>query len=319
MRNLRFLALLGLLTVTLGLPTHGATWDWVVQKVTGNVVFATQGTRALALEPARILKRGDIVQTGANGRVRLVRTSESVFIGPNTIASIAKRPTPGMRTTVLLERGSSEFQIQKRSKAHFSVETPYLVAIVKGTTFKVNVGARTARVSVTEGRVQVKSLISGNYTDIVAGQTAIVNSSGELDVSGAGQQSPIYQGQPRAPMSLGLSLGGNGVGNLGIGSQLAIGQTGVGVNTNASVSGSGVAAGVNANANVGGTIGANVNANASVGGSGIGAGVNTNANVAGSGIGVGVNTNVGGGGLGLGVGVNVGGLGLGLGIGGRGR
>jgi hypothetical protein len=304
-RNLRFIALLGLLTITLGLPTHGASWDWLVQKVTGKVVFTTPGARALALEPARILKRGDIVQTGANGRVRLARTSESVFIGPNTIASIAKRPTPGMRTTVLLERGSSDFQIQKRSKAHFSVETPYLVAIVKGTTFKVNVGARSARVSVTEGRVQVKSLISGNYTDIVAGQTAIVNSAGELDVSGSGQQSPIYQGQPRAPMTLGLSVGGDGLGNLGIGSQLAIGQTGVGVNTSASVSGSGVAAGVNANANVSG--------------SGIGAGVNTSANVAGTGIGVGVSTNVGGGGLGLGVGVNVGGLGLGIGIGGRGH
>ena len=283
MRNLRFIALLGLLTISLGLPTHGATWDWVVQKVTGNVVFTTQGARALALEPARVLKRGDVVQTGANGRVRLVRTSESVFIGPNTLASIAKRPTPGMRTTVLLQRGSSDFQIQKRSKAHFSVETPYLVAIVKGTTFKVNVGARSARVSVIEGRVQVKSLISGNYTDIVAGQTATVNSSGELDVFG-GQQSPIYQGQPRAPMSLGLSLGSNGLGDVDIGSQLAIGQTGVGVNTSASVSGSGVAAGVNASANVAGT-----------------------------GIGVGVNTNVSGGGLGLGVGVNVGGLGIGLG------
>ena len=301
MRNLRFIALLGLLTVSLGLPTHGATWDWVVQKVTGNVVFSTQGARALALEPARVLKRGDVVRTGANGRVRLVRTSESVFIGPNTIASIAKRPTPGMRTTVLVERGSSEFQIQKRSKAHFSVETPYLVAIVKGTTFQVKVGARSARVSVEEGRVQVKSLISGNYTDIVAGQSATVNSSGELDVSGAGLNSPIYQGQPRAPMTLGLSVGSNGLGNLGIGSQLAVGQTGVGVNTSASVSGSGVAAGVNTNA--------------SVSGSGIGAGVNTNANVGGGGIGVGVNANVGGGGIG--VGVNVGGLGVGLGIGGR--
>ena len=319
MRNLRFFALLGLLTMFLGLPTHGASWDWVVQKVTGNVVFTTLGARALALEPARILKRGDVVQTGANGRVRLVRTSESVFIGPNTVASIARRPTPGMRTTVLLERGSSEFQIQKRSKAHFSVETPYLVAIVKGTTFKVNVGARSARVSVAEGRVQVKSLISGNYTDIVAGQSAIVNSSGELDVSGAGQHFPIYQGQPRAPVSLGLSLGSNGLGGVGIGSQVAVGQTGVGVNTNASISGSGVAAGVNANANVAGTVGANVNASANVSGSGIGAGVNTNANVAGTGIGVGVNTDVGGGGLGLGVGVNVGRIGLGLGLGGRGR
>ena len=173
--------------------------------------------RRLALEPTRILKRGDVVRTGANGRVRLARTEESVFIGPNTIASIAKRPTPGMRTTVLLERGSSEFQIRKRSKAHFSVETPYLVAIVKGTTFKVTVGGRSARVSVTEGKVQVKSLVSGEYTDIVAGQSAVVNSSGDLDVSGKGSKSPIEQGQPRAPMSLGLSLGSNGVGNVGIG------------------------------------------------------------------------------------------------------
>ncbi len=290
MSRLRLITLLSFLTVCMGPPTYGAAWDWVVQKVSGDVVFTTAGTKGLALEPARILKRGDVVRTGANGRVRLARTEESVFIGPNTIASIAKRPTPGMRTTVLLERGSSEFQIRKRSKAHFSVETPYLVAIVKGTTFKVTVGGRSARVSVTEGKVQVKSLVSGEYTDIVAGQSAFVNSSGDLDVSGKGSKSPIEQGQPRAPMSLGLSLGSNGVGNVGIGAQVAAGQTQVGVSSSASVSGGGIAAGVNTSANVGGT-----------------------------GIAAGVNTNVGGGGLGLGVGVNVGGLGLNLGLGGRRR
>ena len=288
MSRLRLITLLGFLTVCMGPPTYGAAWDWIVQKVSGDVVFTSPGSKGLALEPARVLRRGDIVRTGANGRVRLARTEESVFIGPNTIASIAKRPTPGMRTTVLVERGSSEFQIRKRSKAHFSVETPYLVAIVKGTTFKVTVGARSARVSVTEGKVQVKSLAGGNYTDIVAGQSAVVNSSGDLDVSGTGSQFPIQQGQPRAPMTLGLSLGSNDAGNLGVGAQVAAGQTQVGVNSSASVSGGGVAAGVNANANVGGT-----------------------------GIGAGVNTSVGSGGIGLGV--NVGGLGLNLGLGGRRR
>jgi hypothetical protein len=66
---------------------------------------------------------------------------------------------PGM-TRVLQNMGSVLFQVDHRQSPHFSVETPLLAAIVKGTIFEVTVGANDTLVSVTDGLVQVQSTAS---------------------------------------------------------------------------------------------------------------------------------------------------------------
>ncbi|CAN0589684.1 unnamed protein product, partial [Ectocarpus sp. 12 AP-2014] len=53
------------------------------------------------------------------------------------------------------------FKVDKRKDKHFRVETPYMAAVVKGTTFNVTVGAQGTTVQVTEGAVEVSTLDGG--------------------------------------------------------------------------------------------------------------------------------------------------------------
>jgi hypothetical protein len=186
MRRTFVLLLSGITLLTVSLTSHGNPWGWLVQKTTGNAVYSLNGTAQLAVQKGLVFDRGTTVQTGDNGRVLLARSEESVFIGPLTVASLAAPPT-GMKTTVTLQRGQASFAVSKRSQKHFSVDTPFLAAVVKGTKFDVTVGAFSAQVSVTEGVVEVRALKSGQVAQLLAGQRAIVNDGGNLEVTGKGK------------------------------------------------------------------------------------------------------------------------------------
>jgi hypothetical protein len=156
--------------------------------------------------------------------------------------------------------------VQKKSRAHFSVETPYLVAVVKGTKFKVAVTATYAEVAVQEGRVQVRALKTGKYADIVAGQKALVDKAGNLKLSGKGKFASIMTGSPRAAA---VSQTAGASGNLsagGVGAQagIGLGSGGLSVNGGASIGGASVG--------VGASVGSGASVGASVGGGGIGLG-----------------------------------------------
>jgi hypothetical protein len=303
MRRAILTALIAAVCLSLPLSTHSAPWGWVVQKTSGNASYHSASISLSPVKKGLVFDRGTVVRTGNNGKVLLVRSTESVFIGPYTAAAIAPRPTPGMQTTVLLERGQANLSVQKKSRAHFSVETPYLVAIVKGTKFNVAVTSTYAEVAVQEGRVQVRALKTGKYADIVVGQKAIVDKAGNLKLSGKGKLASITTGSPRRAA---VSQTSGVLGNLsagGVGSQagIGVGSGGLSVNGSASV---GSGASVSAGASVGGT---QVGAGVSVGGGGISVGGGASV----GGIGAGVGASVGGGGVGLGGGLSLGGKSIG--------
>jgi hypothetical protein len=281
MRRAILTALIAVVCFSLPLSTLSAPWGWVVQKTSGNASYRSASISLSPVKKGLVFDRGTVVRTGNNGKVLLVRSTESVFIGPYTTAAIAPLPTPGMQTTVLLERGQANLSVQKKSRAHFSVETPYLVAIVKGTKFNVAVTSTYAEVAVQEGRVQVRALKTGKHADIVAGQKAIVDKAGNLKLSGKGKLASITTGSPR---------------------RAAVSQTGLSVNGSASV---GSGASVSAGASVGGT---QVGAGVSVGGGG---GISVGGGASVGGISAGVGASVGGGGVGLGGGLSLGGKSIG--------
>lgn len=71
--------------------------------------------------------------------------------------------------------GSLLFKVEKRASQHFEVETPYLAAVVKGTTFSVSVDGEASAVHVVEGAVEVKALATGQVGLIKPGYTAVVS------------------------------------------------------------------------------------------------------------------------------------------------
>jgi hypothetical protein len=186
---------------------------WTVSKSSGEVWTVTAGAQPVSLSQQADLQPGDTIRTGRNGRVLLVRGEESILIAPNSAIGIPNKSTNGMSTTIVQQAGSILLEVEKRNVQHFEVETPYLAAVVKGTQFRVSVGATGTSVNVLRGKVQVADFKSGQIAQVLPGQSATSFAQGKigLALSGSGSLSPIEQGKPRAPAIERLMVPKNGL------------------------------------------------------------------------------------------------------------
>jgi hypothetical protein len=99
---------------------------WRVSKSSGEVWMTTSGAQQASLTPEEVLKPGDTVRTGRNGRVLLVRGEETILISPNSVIGLPSEQKDGLSTTILQRAGSILLEVEKRNVQHFQVETPYL-------------------------------------------------------------------------------------------------------------------------------------------------------------------------------------------------
>ena len=83
-------------------------------------------------------------------------------------------------TRVVEEFGNIVFMIKKKMTPHFEVQTPYLAAVVKGTTFSVGVSAQGTAVQVLEGAVDVATLDGGAHDLVTPGAVAIVSATNRM-------------------------------------------------------------------------------------------------------------------------------------------
>ncbi|MGX4770304.1 FecR domain-containing protein [Bradyrhizobium guangdongense] len=173
---------------------------WSVSKSSGEVWLATSGAQQVSLNQEEILKPGDTIRTGRNGRVLLVRGEETILISPNSVVGLPAEKKEGLSTTIIQRAGSILLEIEKRNVKHFEVETPYLAAVVKGTHFSVTVGAGSTKVGVLRGQVEVSDFRTGQVAQVMPGQvaTAFEHGAPGLRLDGRGTLNPIEQGKPRA-------------------------------------------------------------------------------------------------------------------------
>ncbi len=176
---------------------------WAVVGISGEVMAArldtetwrpvSAGTR---LAPASQLK------TGADGWALLVRGKSDITVMSNSHMSVPKQPQHPLATRILQSLGTLLLRVEKRPGQRFEVETPYLIAGVKGTTFSVNVENKGATASVEEGTVGVSTNDSdgGVEVDVTVGRTASVSSAPGADVevgpTPAGSGRAAGAGQP---------------------------------------------------------------------------------------------------------------------------
>ena len=195
-----------ILTVALlvGAASHALAADegaWSVSKSSGEVWMTTTGAQPVSLGKEEVLKPGDSIRTGRNGRVLLVRGEETILVSPNSVIGLPAEKKEGLSTTIVQQAGSILLEVEKRNVKHFEVETPYLAAVVKGTQFRVSVNAASTSVDVIRGQVQVADFKSGQIAQVMPGQhaTAFAQGNSGLSLGGSGTFSPIEHGQPRAP------------------------------------------------------------------------------------------------------------------------
>jgi hypothetical protein len=195
----KFLALpIAFLTCLFGTCFASDASDWVASRVSGQAWIAAPGGPRQALTAGSVIPDGNTIGTGRSGRVRLTRDLESIIVSPGTVLTPEQLWWGG--TTILQPVGQIELEVEKRNVKHFSVETPFLAAVVKGTHFSVQVSAKAAAVSVSRGMVSVADFRSGQSADITPGQRAAVSASGTqgLSLSGLGKMPAIETAQARA-------------------------------------------------------------------------------------------------------------------------
>src|SRR5262245_3926540 len=174
--------------------------SWSVKKSSGEVWVGTSGVQQASVKADEVLKPGDTIRTGRNGRVLLVRGEESILVAPNSVIGLPAEKKEGLSTTIKQQAGSILLEVEKKNVKHFEVETPYLAAVVKGTQFRVTVSASGATVDVVRGQVEVADFKTGQIAQVLPGQHATTFSSGNagLSLGGTGTLQPIQHGQPRA-------------------------------------------------------------------------------------------------------------------------
>jgi uncharacterized membrane protein YgcG len=186
MRNLKLSLCLA------GLLSSGAAFaevpGWKVSESSGQVAIVSPGVSKIAHRGGAVAV-GEIVATGTNGRAVLVRGEEYLIVSPNTRIRVADPAQTGGMTQIIEIFGNTIFKIKKMATPHFAVQTPYLAAVVKGTTFSVTVSDKGATVQVVEGRVEVSTRDGGASYMVLPGDIGSVTAGALMQLNVEGRES----------------------------------------------------------------------------------------------------------------------------------
>ena len=145
---------------------------WHISKMSGKAWIEVPGREPMRVQRNRTLYPGQTLTTADRTRLQLTHGKQRIQVGSNTVLSLPTfaETEPG-HTKIYQWRGTTHLSVDKRAIKHFSVETPYMVAAVKGTQFTVSIDDERADLRVHEGVVEVKNKLADQRVDITAGQS----------------------------------------------------------------------------------------------------------------------------------------------------
>jgi hypothetical protein len=176
-------ALFALLALSFGASAALAD-NWQAVKLRGDV-FVSRGGAWDRLSRGDVVSDSSVIQTRHNGAVEFVRDRETIDLGSDTQIRIFDR-TGERFTTVQESYGAVTVEANVENVRHFSVRTPFVVALVKGTIFSVTSSAQASIVKVQRGVVGVEDLSRKLFADVRVGQQASAGRANKLQVSGPG-------------------------------------------------------------------------------------------------------------------------------------
>src|SRR5450755_200075 len=144
-------------SLLLALCTSAHATSVVVVSSHGSVNI-TQGGNVVRVSDSGQLTLPAQIKTGADGAIDLKDSESQIHIGPNsTVALPDAGPSESLVDHYLQSTGSALYNIKARHGRPMSVETPYLVSVVKGTVFTISVEDGAARVTLMEGSLDVSA------------------------------------------------------------------------------------------------------------------------------------------------------------------
>ncbi|MEQ9563316.1 MAG: FecR family protein [Woeseiaceae bacterium] len=152
--------------------TNDDTGALNVEEKSGAVRYRSQSPW---LEPSlgQQIRLPAVISTGADGAIKLSQDNTVVAIAANTALEFFPGTESGKPIQrVVQSQGSAFYDIQTRESSRMRVETPYLVAVIKGTQFNVTNDIDSSTISLFEGQLQIEAPDIGDVVDLQAGQIA---------------------------------------------------------------------------------------------------------------------------------------------------
>jgi len=146
--------------------------DIVIASLKGEVHVVLNGSER-EVRAGSVLELPATVRTGRDGAIELRQGATSVNVGPDTQLEFPALEVPGGPIDRIRQsRGNVFYDVGKRGARKLRVETPFLVAVVKGTQFNVAAREDAATIALFEGRLEIRSTGDADVVDLVAGEIA---------------------------------------------------------------------------------------------------------------------------------------------------
>jgi len=283
--------LLGLTLAAFHAVAFAADADIEIVSVKGDVRVTAAGAESAA-KAGSTLDLPSTVRTGRDGATDLRQGDTTIGVGPNTELDFPAPGTPdGPVDRVVQPLGNAFYNVGPRGNRRLRVETPYLVAVIKGTQFNVAVETDSATISLHEGSLEILAPDIGASVMLNAGEIAIrhrgddairVIPMREGGTAASSSKDPDGSGadDPDGPMV----VGHDGAGPGGSGPITPIDPVEGKVTLDAEVDAGGARAGVDADVNLGAgavdaSVDAGVNAAVDLGAGTVDAGVDLGADL----------------------------------------
>jgi len=144
--------------------------EWRIERMSGDVRIFHENVTWVSLSREREIKPGDSIWTGHNGRVMLTSEGNRVLLKPRSLVKVPQQDLPRNSTVLFQSMGTVEADVDKRERQHFSIQSPYLAAVVKGTKFSIEIKDGKTRLDVREGLVEATDMETGQVVAVAAGQ-----------------------------------------------------------------------------------------------------------------------------------------------------
>lgn len=204
-------AIVAILTVTFSYSPSVADGGgiWTVVSVDGKVDVRRVSSDWTPAREGEVLPMGTKVKSGDDGRITLTRNGDRIAISPRSELEVPGLEDGAAPKGVVQTLGTAVFKIMTRPDKPFTVKTPYMAAVIKGTTFTVTVNDQGAALHVTKGAVEVESLMNGQVVLVHPGQTATVSRTPgtPLNLVGGNRNSGAGGSASGAPANAGEASG----------------------------------------------------------------------------------------------------------------
>lgn len=147
---------------------------WTVSQLSGQVILGKSGQEPTWANLGDILDAGDKITTLSDGTAALTRAEEAMILASDSEIEIPNNGNDSQFTLIFQKLGTVLFSAKKKKSQHFQVRTPYSAAIVKGTTFAVNVNKQNAQIQVLEGSIDVKGRDRDEVYHVPAGKKSLI-------------------------------------------------------------------------------------------------------------------------------------------------